>query len=626
MSQSSAKAVLGDGVFLSYCDGATREALAGALLEKSYVVWPTPDQVEDRRLVLTQSPLEASIRSGSRCVSSVALNVAGGNRVLEMGLLSDAQQKAMAAGAIISVDQPDQPWKVQELSPLQEPVASSPEVASHPACSLPTPPSLLLPIQTNLLSRLRVKPFGQEERVRAHWQADSQHLIIDCSAGNALAGVLLQAPVGGRLPGRMHDALQSHIRVEQATGEFTWACSNTPERRESSPEVLGAVLPHTSLGLVGFSMPEGLRGGQPFDSWTVLCPTQAARLEISALSLSTAPAPDPASADRGAPEKARVAESMHSPRATWLWNPAQWRQALPAAFWEELHRLGIRRLYISVPVTVSETTAAQVNHPEALAAFIAQAHRSGVSVWVVEGDPHAILPEERVKFARRAAAYRAYNAKATAGQQLGGIQYDIEPYLLAGFSLRPEVWNQAYVETIQQLREASQMPLDVVLPFWQATARTSLGCLLLDALTPWVDGVTIMDYRTDPELIVRFAQPFLRWGQQMDRAVQIALEAGPLPDEHRRIYRPANQGELWFLRVGSQPVWVLLERPQPNPQGVSLAFSHATTASSHAVSFHGQKAQLLPMLPKLEQALAVSPSFAGLVLHEYVNGVDAFSP
>jgi len=232
----------------------------------------------------------------------------------------------------------------------------------------------------------------------------------------------------------------------------------------------------------------------------------------------------------------------------------------------------------------------------------------------VVGDPRAIFPGERPKFVRRAEAYAAYNRRVDRQARLAGIQYDIEPYVLPGYQLDPEPWNSAYLETISALKAAAAMPLEVVLPFWYEQQKVQ-GRTLLDRLAPYVDSVAVMDYRTDPTLLQQFAEPFLSWGMRTGRPVRIALEAGALPDQLRRHYRPAASGELWLSRVDGSDVLILLKRPLRNPRGPAFRYSHASQFLASRMTFHKNEANLTALTPSLEAQFGAWSSFAGLAFH-----------
>lgn len=299
--------------------------------------------------------------------------------------------------------------------------------------------------------------------------------------------------------------------------------------------------------------------------------------------------------------------------STWLWQPQIWVEAAQNGLWAQLQDANIHQVFITIPL---DKTTGLPREVEPLKAFIRKATEQGIAVWAVEGDPWFILSEERENALWRARAFNAYNQQASGSEKLAGVQYDIEPYLIPGFSLNSSQGYQAYLETVQVLKQAQQMPMDLVVPFWLTDAESGT---VLEKLAPWADRVTVMDYRTNPTQIQAFAEPWLAWGERYGRKVQIALEAGPLPDETRFVYRPAPMGELWHILIGKQHALVLLNTPAKNPFGDSFAFSHKSPAPSAALTFDGHLRTLIDLIPDLQTNFARWPSYQGLALHQYLE-------
>jgi len=246
-----------------------------------------------------------------------------------------------------------------------------------------------------------------------------------------------------------------------------------------------------------------------------------------------------------------------------------------------------------------------------LARFFAMASRAGIRVMAVEGDPHAILPHERVKFVRRAQARMAHNQAVVPESRLTGIQYDIEPYLVPGLAFDPAGWQTAYAETLAALRRAVGSWLEIAVPFWWAHT----GHALLDRVAPSIDGLTVMNYRTDLRQIEQAVEPLLSWGVRHGKPVRIGLEAGPLPDEIRRGYRRAEAGEVWLVTVASRDVLVLMREPMPNPLGVAWRQVSERPVQAAQTTFHGDQARFDSLLPEVERRLAPWPSSNGVAIH-----------
>src|SRR5216684_727764 len=266
---------------------------------------------------------------------------------------------------------------------------------------------------------------------------------------------------------------------------------------------------------------------------------------------------------------------------------------------------GADRGFVSVTMAHDRSVA----DAEALATFIRAAAARGIAVWAVEGDPYAVLPSEREKFRGRAAVLAAFNRSQLAGARLSGVQFDVEPYLVPGYALAPDRWIAVYLDTLAALGAAARMPVEAAIPFWFPLDRWG------ERLAGVVGSVALMDYRTRPDDIERYAAPVLAWGTVHHRSVHIGLEFGPLGAEERRLFRRAPQGQLWRVPLGGHEALVLLNAPAENPSGPTYALASHRDIAADSLSFHGREAALSELLPALGQAFAPWPSFAGIALH-----------
>ena len=146
---------------------------------------------------------------------------------------------------------------------------------------------------------------------------------------------------------------------------------------------------------------------------------------------------------------------------------------------------------------------------------------------------------------------------------------------------------------------------------------------LLRKLARHADSLTVRNYRTDPDQIVRYAAPFLDWGMEHGKKVRIALEAGPAGAGVERQYRRAAQGDkgdLLLFEVGGQKVLVLLTVPASQKgeevKATPYTLDDARDIAGAATTFHADKAALMHMLPRIEQRLGAWRSFGGVALHE----------
>lgn len=451
--------------------------------------------------------------------------------------------------------------------------------ASTPAPDAPGP----MPLGANLLEGMTKRTFGIEERVSATLQ--DGRLRIACRPGTRPAGVLLQGP--WYLP-RADVVLQAAF---SGAGRFTWQAADARLAAREGALDLGVVAAADKVDSARLTLAPNLDRGS-WRQFTLLCPQDGGQLTLDALTL------EPAAAAPGRP-----------PRSTWVWDRSEWRERGDVLIdWAAGQGLG--EVFVTVPLLEG-----RVAEPEALAAFVRRAGARGVAVTAVEGDPHMVLPEQHAPSSARARAYAAYNAGAEPAARLKGMQFDVEPYLLPATVLDPALRDRRFLELAAALRQAAgAMPLEFVVPFWWDGKRE-----LLRELARHADGLAVMDYRTDPGQIQRFAAPFLDWGVEHGKRVRIALEAGPIAAEEQRRYRqvePGAKGDLLLTGHEGRQVLVLLRAPGAYSQGRMYALGGSRIIDGSATTFHRDKAAMMRLLPQLESVFGAWKSFNGMALHE----------
>lgn len=444
-----------------------------------------------------------------------------------------------------------------------------------------------MPLRANLLSELRIRPFGVEERVRVEQRGGSLHL--ECRAGTRAAGVLLEGP--WRLP-------LADLRIKasySASAAFTLLAADAAASAKESAHALGA-LPASQGAHEAHEALLPIPGRLERAEWrqfVIGCPQGAASLALDALEL----------------EPAAVHRRLHPAlRSAWIWEAAQWRdQGTALLAWARSE--GIKELFIVVPLA-----GAAVREPTRLAVFVRRAGAAGIAVTSVEGDPHMVLPAQRAASVDRVRAYADYNRAAAPAERLRAMQFDVEPYLLPAHLLAPAERERAYLALAQALHaQAGGTPLEFVVPFWWGEKRE-----LLARLARFADGLAVMDYRTAPGDIVRFAVPFLDWGSAHGKRVHIGLEAGPVAPELQRRYLRAGTGEpgqLLLAEAGDTQVLVLLRQGVQQAAVPRFRLASERLLDGSATSFHGRRGRLQALLPALERDFSAWPGFAGIALH-----------
>lgn len=435
------------------------------------------------------------------------------------------------------------------------------------------------PLRSNLLESVQITSFGVEERVQASLSAG--RLAVTCEAGIKPAGVVLTAP--WFLP-------EADIELQiksTGRGQFQLQIADASLADKGGAVDLGSFVAGSAAPARSFVIPHKGLDRQHWRSLSIVCPLQTAQLKLDNLELLSRPQPTPG-------------------RSTWVWLPREWQeQATQLLAFAESH--GIALLYITVPVADG-----QVVDKRHLAAFIQEARKRNIAVWTVDGDPRMILPEEQGAAVARARAYAAYNDTAEPQAKLRGMQFDVEPYLLPEYAAAPQECDRRYLDLVAALRSAANgLELEVVVPFWWGD-RTDL----LQALAPHISSLNVMDYRTDPKEVYRFAVPFLDWGVAHAKRVRIALESGPVDSETSWQYTKAASGELWLQKFDDIALVLVLNEPTPNPSGLAFRQTQTRFHDGSATTFLSNPGRLMSLLPALERDFSGWNTFDGMSLHE----------
>lgn len=451
-----------------------------------------------------------------------------------------------------------------------------------------TPAPAAIPLEVELLPQLQATVFGRENRATV--RQDTSGIGVECTPGNAPAGVLLGSTGSRRIPAGAALALRL---ATEAEGIFRIGVADAQREKLGESFTLGTISPGTPGA--AFALSSALNN-MTWRFWVLECPASAARLTVRSVRLEP------------------LAIGNIPRRALWIWQPSAW-QTNSAATIKLVAEQGADTLFITVPLAPDNAAVAE---PAALERFVSSASALGFKVWAVAGDPRAVLPRERDYFVTTARAYAAYNRGAEPRARLSGLQLDIEPYLNSGYQIDTEDWLNAYLDTLAQVRAQAMMPLDVAVPFWWGRQRFR-NALFLDRLGTHVEVVSVMNYRTNRQQLIDLAEPFLDWGARARKTIRIGLEAGPIPNESLHVFRNSAQGDLWLVPLGANTLILSLDTAQANPAGSAYAYSHSFSRQGSGTTFHKNIAAMRKLLPELERVWRAWPSFGGIALH----GLDA---
>jgi hypothetical protein len=516
-------------------------------------------------------------------VVSIALAIAPGRS-------ADARPKSMTGE--LERDEPTLLWSGRVAAPTPSPsriVVEGSEMDGRfvphavrvpddgPAQAMKVP----FPIGENLLDRVQTRLFGSEERVEAERPQDG--LVIRCGAGTAPAGVVLET-------GSFHFPRAAHLRLVLAgLGSGEQLGLSLVERGSDAPSPPQAIM-DAEGGMLQIP-PSRPADVSPSREIVISCPPGPASLWLNSVGLEPGLPPSPI-----------------SNTGTWLWNPEEWL-ARPRQIEEWALASQLERVFIQLKIDNGE-----VADQNALADFVTQLGKHGIAAHAVEGDPAMATAEGLSHALRRVAAIRRYQLSSQPDAALDGLQFDIEPYLLADFALDPAgIWAR-WAGAIQALSSTWGEPVSVVVPFWMLDSEA--GAAAATAVRPVMSNLTVMAYRTEVGQVTALSEPWLAWGTLNDVPVSVAIENGPLGAEVHRTFVRAETGSLLLAIEGRTATVSLFSNPaEARQDDLAYAFHHETRINPARISFMNNRDKLAVARAELTRLLVAWPSFDGLMIH-----------
>lgn len=211
-----------------------------------------------------------------------------------------------------------------------------------------------------------------------------------------------------------------------------------------------------------------------------------------------------------------------SSRALWVWDSPPILQDASARqhFLEFCRARGIDLAWIQV---ARSPAGNRLLHEQGWRDLLRDAHRLGIRIHALDGDPSYALRERHYLVLSLADTIVRFNRDAPPDQRFDGLHLDNEPYRLAGWELSVirERLLAEYLElnarVQQMLREEGGLEFGVDLPFWWPRPE------ILD----FVDNVAIMAYRNEAagdDGIIALARPLLEHGKRTPARIFVGVE------------------------------------------------------------------------------------------------------
>jgi len=215
-----------------------------------------------------------------------------------------------------------------------------------------------------------------------------------------------------------------------------------------------------------------------------------------------------------------------------------------------------------------------LSHQDHLRSFLRDAHKRGIKVHALDGDPTFVLKSNHPKVLAQVKAILEFNAKGKPDEGYDGIHLDNEPYLLVGYngSRRKQIL-QEFVELNKKCMDAvrssgQKIVFGIDIPFWfeevgdsgEVSAeldfngsKKAVSYHLLDI----VDNVGIMDYRNfadGSDGIIAHGMDEVEYATKIGKKVYIGVETyRPDPEKVVFIYgHPKYEFENRLDSVGGK--------------------------------------------------------------------------
>jgi len=233
-------------------------------------------------------------------------------------------------------------------------------------------------------------------------------------------------------------------------------------------------------------------------------------------------------------------EKNNTQNAMWVWhskeillNKVKRKELLDFCKKKDIQILFFQLQYQFIPY--KGKTICRLLHETKLRSFLKEAHAEGLKVHILDGAADFCLKEKHHLVLEEVKAILDFNKKYPAPEQIDGIHYDNEPYLLPGFhsAKKEEIINQFLTlnKECKKLISSSESKLEfgIDIPFW----FDQVG-FLDKRLIDICDNVGIMAYRnyaSGPDGMIRLALDELKYAAEARKKVFVGVETSKYPKQ-----------------------------------------------------------------------------------------------
>ena len=277
--------------------------------------------------------------------------------------------------------------------------------------------------------------------------------------------------------------------------------------------------------------------------------------------------------------------------------------------------------------------------------LVADLHEIGVRVDALDGSPNYSQSASHHVALEIASAVVTSNRIESAKRRFDGVRFDIEPYLLPGFSGpgKARILGDylALWDKLHAVASSGKLPLGADIPFWfdgvdryNKPVAVVRGRPVSELVMDRVDNIAVMAYRTriyGPDGVIAHAIDEIEYAEATGKGVFVGLETGPLPNEHVRDFdaKPREAADrLLVWPEGRGKLRVVHYRAEEREKFAAARAVHAgarvfymrseTIAPASKITFNRENlGSLEEATLQIEEELGLYDSTEGIAIHAF---------
>ncbi len=253
------------------------------------------------------------------------------------------------------------------------------------------------------------------------------------------------------------------------------------------------------------------------------------------------------------PEVAKI-EEYNSPRvkpdkshrrSMWVWKTDPVNNMIArTALLDFCDRTAVNTIYLYFGEISTEKS-----YLDKLAQFLEEAHKRGVRVEALTGNPTWVLSENHQLTLDWIKSFLEFNKGRKKESRFDGVHLDIEPYLLSEWVSDRESIKRQHIELLKKCRQlidsyGKNFSIGLAVPiFFDKEENGAYERRILEN----VDYFALMDYYNDANNIIKNGKTHLEIAKEMKKKIFIGVETQDLISMHQGLRRNTFFGEGWDL-------------------------------------------------------------------------------